>query len=80
MAVNGFDLSGKPGRLSRETVCLPYLAGRMHESFIKTDTRATRPLERIRADTSGIKTKTERGYKYFLLRLYTLLLDLPITN
>ena len=40
----------------------------MHESFHKTtDTRATRPLERIHADISGIKSKSARGYRYFLL-------------
>ena len=67
-AVDGLDLGRKPDRPAGETACLPCLAGKMYESFSKaTDTRATRPLECIHANISGIKTKTKRGYKYFLL-------------
>jgi hypothetical protein len=40
----------------------------MYESFYKTiDNRAIEPLIRIHVDILGIKTKTTRGYKYFLL-------------
>ena len=66
--VDGLDLGRKPDRPAGETAYLPCLAGKIHESFSKaTDTRATKPLERIHANISGIKTKTKRGYKYFLL-------------
>jgi hypothetical protein len=40
----------------------------MYESFHKTtDNRATEALVRIHADILGIKTKSIRGYRYFLL-------------
>lgn len=67
-AVYGLDLGEKSQKPPGEKACLPCLAGKMHESFNKTtDTRASRPLERIHADISGIKAKTKRGYRYFLL-------------
>ena len=51
-----------------ETTCLPSVAGKMHESFSRTtDTRATKLLECIHADISGIEPKTKCGHKYFLL-------------
>jgi hypothetical protein len=63
------DITGvKEPKLPGEQACKSCLAGKMHESFHKTiDNRATEPLVRIHVDISGIKTKTARGYKYFLL-------------
>jgi hypothetical protein len=67
--MSGIDIVGaKEPKLPREQACKPCLAGKIHESFHKTtDNRATEPLVRIHTDISGIKTKTTRGYKYFLL-------------
>ena len=68
-AVEGIDISGpRETKQPGDHACAGCLAGKMHESFHKTtDTRATRPLERIHADISGIKSKLARGYRYFLL-------------
>jgi hypothetical protein len=63
------DITGvKEPKLPREQACKLCLVGKIHESFYKTiDNRATEPLVRIHVDILGIKTKTTRGYKYFLL-------------
>jgi hypothetical protein len=63
------DITGaKEPKLPREQACKLYLVGKMYESFYKTiDNRAIEPLVRIHTDILGIKTKTTRGYKYFLL-------------
>jgi hypothetical protein len=58
----------KEPKLPREQACKLCLVRKIHESFYKTiDNRATEPLIRIHVDILGIKTKTTRGYKYFLL-------------
>jgi hypothetical protein len=63
------DISGtEEPELLGEHACVPCLAGKIHESFHKTtDNRATEALVRIHVDISGIKTKSIRGYRYFLL-------------
>jgi hypothetical protein len=68
-AVNGIVISGpREPKQPGDQACTGCLAGKMHESFHKTtDTRATRPLERIHVDISGIKSKSSRGNRYFLL-------------
>jgi len=68
-AVNRIDISGlREPKQPGDQACTGCLAGKIHESFHKTtDTRATRPLERIHADISGIKSKSSRGNRYFLL-------------
>ncbi len=63
------DITGnKELELPREQAYTPCLVRRIHESFNKTiDNRAIESLIRIHIDISGIKTKSIRRYKYFLL-------------
>jgi hypothetical protein len=61
-------LGTKEPKLPGEHACVPCLAGKIHESFYKTiDNRATEALVRIHVDILGIKTKSIRRYRYFLL-------------
>jgi Reverse transcriptase (RNA-dependent DNA polymerase)/GAG-pre-integrase domain len=51
-----------------ETACEACLAGKMKESFNKTtDNRQQVKVRRLHADISGIKVKSIRGFRYFLL-------------
>ena len=51
-----------------ETACEACLAGKMKESFNKTtDNRQQVKVRRLHADISGIKVKSLRGFRYFLL-------------
>ena len=51
-----------------DTMCEACLAGKMKESFRKsTDSRTSRPIRRLHADLSGIKSHSIRGYRYYLL-------------
>ena len=51
-----------------ETACEACLAGKMKESFNKTtDNRQQTKVRRLHADISGIKVKSLRGFRYFLL-------------
>ena len=51
-----------------ESACEACLAGRMKETFNKTtDNCAQVKIRRLHTDISGIKAKSIRGYRYFLL-------------
>jgi hypothetical protein len=67
--VSSIDIIGiKEPKLPREQACKLYLVEKMYKSFYKTiDNRAIESLIRIHVDILRIKTKTTRGYKYFLL-------------
>ena len=63
--VKGFklDSTAKP-----DPICEPCLAGKMHsDPFPSSDTRATRPLEKVYCDLHDVGVCSAQGYRYWLI-------------
>ena len=64
----GLDTFRKADKVVGEHACEECLAGKMSESFNKTtDCRSEQKGYRLHCDISGKKTKSVRGYSYYLL-------------